>query len=339
MMVMVCHYRVFWVSGPSYFDLTATGVDLFFVLSGYVFAPTILQGMGSYWAFMLRRLFRMYPLYLIALILYAFLRSQTGEIAWTPLLAHVLMLQTSISSTITFFYNPAFWSLPAEWEFYCLMLLLFWCVKSRGVWFCLVIAVLARVGFGFWIVAPSVENPFFNWAAWSAVNLPGILSEFLIGTAVYVMVDLQVPPQSLRKWVVACLCSAIIAIVWFYPLVWVSGESPVWGNLVGLFAALIYGFALWLSLTISSHHSRWIKWISMRMGALSYGIYLFHNAAPEVIQYFNWNLTILQTTLVSVVMTLITAAVFHRMVEEPCRAYGRYLSAKIKFAQIQSKSN
>lgn len=338
MMVMVCHYRVFWVSGPSYFDLTATGVDLFFVLSGYVFAPTILQGMSSYWAFMLRRLFRMYPLYLIALILYAFLRSQTGEIAWTPLWAHILMLQTSISSTITFFYNPAFWSLPAEWEFYCLMLLLVWCVKSRGLWFCLAIAIFARVGFGFWVVAPSVANPFFNWASWSVVNFPGILSEFLIGTAVYVMAHLQAPPRSLRKWIALCLCSASIALLWFYPLVWVSGESPVWGNLVGLFAALIYGFALWLSLTISSHHSRWIEWISLRMGALSYGIYLFHNAAPEIIQYFNWSLTSLETTLVSVAMTLITAAVLHRMVEEPCRAYGRYLSAKIKFAQIQSKS-
>jgi peptidoglycan/LPS O-acetylase OafA/YrhL len=55
-LVMICHYRIFWVTGPSYFDLTATGVDLFFVLSGYVFAPTILTNIGSYWSFMLFKL-------------------------------------------------------------------------------------------------------------------------------------------------------------------------------------------------------------------------------------------------------------------------------------------
>ena len=337
-MVMVCHYRVFWVSGPSYFDLTATGVDLFFVLSGYVFAPTILNGVSSYWAFMIRRLFRMYPLYLIALVVYALLRTQSGEVMWAPLWAHILMLQTSISSTITFFYNPAFWSLPAEWEFYCLMPVLVWCAKSRGLWFCLIMAIVARIGFGFWVVPPTLESPFFNWASWSVVNLPGILSEFLIGTSVYVLAHLKPQLQSMRKWVAVFVCIVLFALFWFYPYVWVSGQNPAWGNLVGLCAALIYGLLLWLSLTVSSRGPAWIVWISLRMGALSYGIYLFHNAAPEVIQYFQWSLTRLQTTLVSLAMTLIAAAVLHRLVEAPCRAYGRYLSTKIKLAQTQSRS-
>jgi phosphate transport system permease protein len=45
---MVCHYRAFWYTGPSYLDITATGVDLFFVLSGFVFAPILFTGVAFY---------------------------------------------------------------------------------------------------------------------------------------------------------------------------------------------------------------------------------------------------------------------------------------------------
>ena len=48
-----------------------TGVDLFFVLSGFVFAPVLMQRpVPSLRAYALRRVLRIYPAYLAALALY-----------------------------------------------------------------------------------------------------------------------------------------------------------------------------------------------------------------------------------------------------------------------------
>ncbi len=180
---MFCHYRLWWIQGPSYADIASTGVDLFFVLSGFVFAPTLLHGLSSYAAFMVRRVFRIYPLYLIALALYALLETQDFDIK--ALLAHLLMLQTSFSMGIAFFYNPVFWSLPPEWAFYCTMPLLILAVRAWGLGLCIVLALIIRVGLGVCVEPPLLPSDQLTWVNWAVINLPGIAAEFSLGVLVY----------------------------------------------------------------------------------------------------------------------------------------------------------
>ena len=336
-MVMVCHYRAFWYTGPSYLDITATGVDLFFVLSGFVFAPILITGISSFRAFMVRRIFRMYPLYVLALITYAVLSSQNLGAQWIALAAHLTMLQTSISPTITFFYNPAFWSLPAEWEFYVLMPMLVWVVRRYGFWVCVVIAIAARVAFGFWTQIPTAQSPYFNWASWAVVNLPGILAEFLMGAGVYWAMHLRPQWQRYRNWVAIAFVILLIAALYCYSFVLLPGLAPAWGNLVGVLAAFLFALAVWLSLSLPIRAPIWAQNISLQLGALSYGIYLFHNAAPQMLERAGWTtLSSLQITLASTAISLIIAYALHRAVEVPCRNYGRYLSTKKSAGQIQS---
>lgn len=336
-MVMVCHYRAFWYTGPSYLDITATGVDLFFVLSGFVFAPILLTGMHSYRAFMVRRIFRMYPLYIVALITYAALSSQNLSAQWLALVAHLTMLQTSISSTITFFYNPAFWSLPAEWEFYVLMPMLVWGINRYGFWVCLMVAVAARIAFGFWTQIPTAQSPYFNWASWAVINLPGILAEFLMGAGVYWAVHVRPQWQRYRNWVALFFMALLCVALYCYSFVLQPGLAPAWGNLVGVLAALLFALAVWLSLSLPLCIPAWAHYISLQLGALSYGIYLFHNAAPQILQRAGWTtLSSLQITLASTAITFAMAYALHRAIESPCRNYGRRLSSKISTGQIQS---
>ena len=337
MMVMICHYRAFWSSGPSYLDITATGVDLFFVLSGFVFAPIMFTGIGSYRAFMVRRIFRMYPLYILALITYAVLSSHNLSAQWLALAAHLTMLQTSIASTITFFYNPAFWSLPAEWEFYVLMPILVWAIKRYGFWACLAAAVAARIAFGFWTQIPTEQSPYFNWASWAVLNLPGILAEFLMGTGVYWALHVRPQWQRFRNGVAIVFIVLLLVALYCYSFVLQPGLPPAWGNLVGLLAALLFALAVWLSLSWPVRAPGWVRAIYLQLGALSYGVYLFHNAAPQILQQGGWtSLSSLQMTLASTAITLTLAYVLHRAVETPCRDYGRRLSSKISTGQIQS---
>ena len=70
LMVMWWHYR-HWVMPERDVDAFAyTGVDLFFVLSGFVFAPYVFGKPLALGPYMLRRVLRIFPLYVVALLLY-----------------------------------------------------------------------------------------------------------------------------------------------------------------------------------------------------------------------------------------------------------------------------
>lgn len=69
-MVMVCHYAFMLTEGITLLTFMWTGVDLFFVISGFVFARFILSKNIEFAPFIIRRFFRIYPLYIASLILY-----------------------------------------------------------------------------------------------------------------------------------------------------------------------------------------------------------------------------------------------------------------------------
>lgn len=71
-------------------------------------------------AFFIRRFFRLYPLYVAALSLYAGLQLLQGR-PLEYIAIHFLFLQTLESRDIAFHFNPAFWSLPVEVEFYLML--------------------------------------------------------------------------------------------------------------------------------------------------------------------------------------------------------------------------
>ena len=111
-LVVITHFARFVTSEPGLWAFTSTGVDLFFVLSGYVFAPYFFTRPLNYRTHLVRRFFRLYPMYVVALAVYMTLKP-AGE-AFNHFWVHLFMLQTLQGLDIAFFYNPAFWSLPPE---------------------------------------------------------------------------------------------------------------------------------------------------------------------------------------------------------------------------------
>jgi peptidoglycan/LPS O-acetylase OafA/YrhL len=114
-------YQAVATVGP--FDLTPmllngwVGVDLFFVLSGFLIGRQALRGDG-FARFWFRRLTRILPAYWACLAVVAV--GLTGAAAWGgrtgDFLAHVVMLQDYTGSTFV----AAFWSLGVEEKFYLL---------------------------------------------------------------------------------------------------------------------------------------------------------------------------------------------------------------------------
>jgi len=324
--VVLCHYRGIWTNQASYWDLTATGVDLFFVLSGFVFAPTLLRGISSYRAFMIRRFFRMYPLYLLALFVYASLPGK--PFSWEIFGSHIVMLQTTLHTSWVYAYNPAFWSLPPEWAFYCVMPILVYLIRWQGLLVCLAIAALVRITFGVWVEPIVATNMHLTFANWAVVNLPGILVEFLLGVLVYRW-QAHAHLRAYHGWITAGFIALIAIAIWLYGQ-WILGKQPhpFIGNLVGVIAAFIYAIALWLSLGWSGSWNATLKQRAFYVGALSYGIYLFHNATPAWIKIILPSSSPWILTIASVLATLVVAHLAHYGLEAPLRRYGRQLSGR-----------
>ena len=129
-MVLYHHTGFFLHFGPLYV-WGSTGVHLFFALSGYLLFRPFCKAMlkdapFEFKNFYARRILRIYPAYLLALVVYLSVRYATGSRLPSNhnLLMHLLMLFNSSDPHEFFAINGAFWTLAIEAQFYALLPLL-----------------------------------------------------------------------------------------------------------------------------------------------------------------------------------------------------------------------
>lgn len=348
LLVMLAHYSHFFALPASLGTLATTGVDWFFVLSGYVFAPALLGRKPlRIKAFFVRRFFRIYPLYAAALLLYAGLRFVSMPPMAEPglsaefgqnLLLHIFFLHTLESREIAFYFNPAFWSLPPEVAFYLLVPCLAWAAcrqarahNSTGIWllWVVLIAVMVRIQ----ISANLPANPAtVNIAALLGFHLPGLLCEFLLGSLAWLFVQRQ--PGVRRR----LLCAAV-ALLMLAGLGWVFSSAappefahhPFLRGMHGLWAAAAYAL-LCIALFDWPHPPpRWLHSAALQLGLASYGVYLFHNAAPQLLTPAGFKAHLPAPVFggLAVLLTVAIALLMHRLWEVPMRRWGRTLAARV----------
>ena len=294
--------------------LTAfTGVDLFFVLSGFVFAPILMGGQPQHWgAYAVRRAFRILPAYWLAVMVYAVLLwLQTGSAG--PWASHLAFLHLSSPQT-AFALNPAFWSLVPEVEFYLMLPLLALWVRGSSVRFLWLLAGALALRLG---ISQFADRESANLAFVAMHHLPGMLVEFLLGSLVWWLRTQQIlPERTTLLWVglVAWLGLAI-AFGQFGDAGFDAWLGPGQVSLLAaLTAALMLAGSQHLSLGSGAFNRA-----ALLAGALSYAVYLFHNAALKLVSEI-W---------AAVVLTFLVAIVVHVGLEAPARRLGRALAARI----------
>lgn len=322
-------------TGPQGLMLFAfTGVDLFFVLSGFVFAPALLQRpVQSLPAYALRRVLRIYPAYLAALALYVWLAWQAER----PLLhvpEHLLMAHLQ-SREMAFYYNPAFWSLPVEMEFYVLVPVLgAWMARSRvaarqplergwrkwqgGHWrwplLCLTVLAVRLVVLG---LADSAAQ---NFAYVLLNHVPGLLVEFLLGAWVWQRAQRPLARSHARAWGAGGLAGWCVLAALFVH--W-RATVPAWllGQL-GLFAAVCFAALLLASLRMAQP-GRAVLATARWGGHLSYSLYLLHMAwlAPALAWSGRWGAG--TGSALALAGLLACCLALHWCIEEPARRWGR----------------
>jgi peptidoglycan/LPS O-acetylase OafA/YrhL len=274
--------QVFSFNVLSVFDMGTFGVLLFFTLSGTtLFVSNVHKGKRfGLIGFYLKRLFRIWPAYVVSLFLYLgfaplfayFYLPPQGH--WieaqflTPLAMSEIFSYLSLSFNITGpseVINNAYWSLPVEFQYYLLFPLLVLTTRFAGVVGPIVMAALLyglyrwdlhffhdskvlMLGFTFCF---GVGLGYLKQQHWLQLRLSSLLGT--LGLAILFMLA-------------ACLSNQWVALP----------ELPIISN-VWICLGMLAVASVLLVLCTNFRMSGWIKRPLMRYGEISYSVYLYHN--------------------------------------------------------------
>jgi peptidoglycan/LPS O-acetylase OafA/YrhL len=236
LLVLVGHYFAVPGTGVAsllngyWFRLGWTGVDLFFVLSGFLIGGILLEVRDSpnyFKTFYARRFFRIIPLYYAWILIYivlsvagrTFLAERVGSVQRIDIsiVAHFLFLQNFhdfLRSAVSFWWFSSMWSLAVEEQFYLVAPLLVRYLPKRVLAF-----VLVLVTIGAPVLRFAIRNDFSD-GPWLAYRLMPCRADSLA-------------------------VGMIAALLWSNPKsrAWLEKHSAI---LYGLFAVLFAGVAyLW----------------------------------------------------------------------------------------------
>jgi peptidoglycan/LPS O-acetylase OafA/YrhL len=336
LMVVLTHYAFFLNGAPAGLGYLWTGVDLFFVISGFVFSSMLLPntqapeaaGRNALLPFWLRRFFRIYPLYLLALVAY-FLISPPGEQTDHYFFRHLAFLHTTESLEEAYYFNPAFWTLPAEMEFYLILPLLA-LLRGRVRWLLAVSLVTLAIG----CFARYMSGPEDFWKVLS-VHIPSLLPEFMLGVLLAAVVThgRELNWRWSSRQALAAFAVGVVLVVVTYMIKY-GGlglennkllDAP-WNFLCALgyalimFPVLLVKEELWPS---------WLKRVAIFAGVGSYGVYLFHNLVPRLLERGGVTFRGVPFVLLALTLTIVLAFLLYYTYENPLRRFGRNLARKV----------
>ncbi len=293
LMVMVGHFITYGGLLPEgeslsrytrFMMIGGLGVDLFFVLSGFLITGILLDSKGApgfFRNFYMRRVLRIFPLYYGALVV-AFVLAPpllAGDAALAELVGEQAWYWSyTVNIRIAFWgWTPwhigHFWSLAVEEQFYMLWpLLVFVCGRRTFLWVCLTaIGTSLLVRTGFWLAG---FPPYVN------VFTPATMDGLAWGALLAVLAREPGGMDRLRRW--ARPLGAVTFLMLAAFLTWTGGWDP--GNpltrTVGRSTVAIFFASLLVLAAGSPPRSLFARIFCSRtlifFGVYSYGMYVIH---------------------------------------------------------------
>lgn len=315
-----------------------TGVDLFFVITGLIFAPYLLgEVRQSVKVFVVRRAFRLYPLYLISIAI-AILKDwgqRDGVI--TAAIKHLLFLQAFplVDLESLGFFSLIYWTLPVEVMFYILVAgaLMFFRSEGRQIHnenrvklYVRRYGLTAALGFFLFYFGGFAPDS-SSWVIRQA-QLPALLLQFYFGMLIYRFRLFMEKSWPLR-YLAIILGGLLLFILYLeYPDV---ASPALTARPFGFFNLLSgVGYALVLGGFLASSGKLTGIWARLAIfaGACSYGVYLFHEWTLRVVLRLTPQFSPDLQIFIALVAVIVISAILHRTIESPLRAYGRSLAAR-----------
>lgn len=329
------------------------GVDLFFVISGFVVTQSLLRAKdGGFpgsatigWVdakrFWIRRAFRLLPLawlWVAAVLLasaffnrsgaFGTLNDNTHQAMWIVLYVYNWFAYPLFAAGVNIAPLGVYWSLAVEEQFYLLLPLLLLTLKMRGL--CILMAIAIAAQFFLWRPAPWIEPWWglrFDALAW------GVLLAWFAQTPGHASWAPNWLNGSALRWIINL---TLIGAIVFMPVIFFKQAT---GTALLAMVCVVYvwlaSFRRGLVLPVARPRP-----VLLWLGSRSYAIYVIHVVAFMLCNEFawrlgdgkdtiaNWSLAPIQA-LAGFAILLILVEASHRFLEQPLRDYGRRLSDKI----------
>ncbi|HEN3611909.1 TPA: acyltransferase [Yersinia enterocolitica] len=325
--VVLYHFGVPGFSGGF------VGVDVFFVISGFLMTRIIVSGMESgnfsFLQFYLARARRIIPMLLVlcfALLIFGWF--------WLPEQNYKL-LATHVVNTLFFISNIKFWresgyfdasshekwllhtwSLSVEWQFYIILPIIIFVlwkfINYKAVKF-------ALFALGFLSLCLSIYAS-QRWPSAAFYLLPTRMWEMLAGGMAWWVTRRKAMPETLARY------TEVIGIVFISASIVLFNSSIVWP---GSNALLPVAGAVLVLISARQKSIFTANIIAQKLGASSYSIYLWHWPIVVALTYLSL-LSNYKWVLLALVATVILGELSLKLVENPSRKV---------FAKLSTTSN
>lgn len=338
--VFLFHYQIPIFGHPEWITHVAkfgwTGVDLFFVLSGFLIASQLFseikkKGSISYKTFFLKRAFRILPAFWVVLGLYYFIPFFREREALPQIWKFITFTQNlglDIKNAGTFSHA---WSLCVEEHFYLLLplvllLLLSFKFFNNSFWLLL---LLFAFGFAirlyswnnFYIIHINDNDAWMYWYKFMYYPTYNRLDGLLTGVAIAAVCNFwPVSWSKLSQHGNLLLLSGLAVLVAAYYVC--NDEHSFYASVFGFpVVSLGYGFLVMGAISPGSILFRWKSKTTSFIAMLSYGIYLIHKGVIHIMQYVldlynvdtNGNLTL----ILCIAICILAAYLLNVIVEKP----------------------
>lgn len=340
-LVLICHYFTYQLSpifkGPIKYLKEATfftwsGVDLFFVLSGFLIGRILIFNRSSenyFKAFYMRRCFRIFPAYYFVLFVFILfvLAGKSPNFSYLmnkpfPLYSYFFYLQNFWAAHLNDMgaeWLGITWSLALEEQFYLVLPLIIYFLNTKYLPIflitCIVLSPIIRAftpGLGSYVLLPARMDSLLCGVLIAYYHLNGTIDKVFFGR------------KSILKLLITC----------FFILIFVCGKfEDMGGTLMHSVLTLFYGSFL-IFVLIANEDSSFIKFLSNSSMAfiarISYMIYLTHqlfsgllhqlllNQSPAIYNYKS-----AAVTLLALVCTIGFSTISFYLLEKPILGLGK----------------
>lgn len=272
-----------WSVYATVANLGWVGVDIFFVLSGYLIANMLInkpiRSLDSYLTFVNRRVWRLIPAYLVCLLVFSVIALMLAPDS--KVLNNSISLWTMTSNfQSAFFHRTAlmdghfnlvhFWSLAVEWHFYLLLPVILWIFRYVSLTAVILIVVAIATRYLFQQLHLS-DNAIYSF---TLCRVDALAMGCLLATVV---------PKIPKKY---ALLSIFVGAVLFISLMYSISQSSIpykklpWMQLYG-YTLIGFSVALMMVGIIKANtHNPLVRLlehpIMLMTGRASYSLYIWH---------------------------------------------------------------
>jgi len=299
------------------------GVSFFFILSGFILAYNykgkFIRKTITYRNFMLARIFRIYPLHILTLVIALVIKNNHFDtiLHWIKLLVNFMLLQSFVPVRDFFFsFNNLSWSISDEMFFYALFPILILLVLKLKK-YALLLILIPPIVIAFF---PSLKET--HWTYY--INPLFRVFDFLIGILLFELFEKTKHQKiSFNRGTLIEITSIVIFIL-FYAFYKDVEKSFRWSVYYWIpMSLIIYVFSFQKGFLSKILSNKMLIWL----GEISFCFYMIHQLVINILWALNYKLRIIENGYILILtaffVSLVGSGLIFKFYEKPVNSYLR----------------